>query len=79
MANPFTRKQGQHLAFIHDYTKIHKRPPAEADMQRYFNVSPPSVHQMILGLEVQGLIARAPGQPRSIRVLIPPDVLPELE
>jgi Mn-dependent DtxR family transcriptional regulator len=79
MADPFRRKQGQYLAFIHYYTKIHKRPPAEADMQRYFKVSPPSVHQMILGLEARGLIARTPGQPRSIRVLIPSDILPELE
>jgi len=79
MPNRFTRKQGQYLTFIHYYTKIHGCPPAEADMQRYFNVSPPSVHQMILGLEARGLIARAPGQPRSIRVLIPSDILPELE
>ncbi len=79
MPNLFTRKQGQYLTFIHYYTKIHGRPPAEADMQRYFNVSPPSVHQMILGLEARRLISRIPGQPRSIRVLIPPDTLPELE
>ena len=32
---PFTAKQGQYLAFIHYYTKIHRVPPAEADLQRY--------------------------------------------
>ena len=41
-----TPKQGQYLAFIHAYTRLHQRPPAEADMQQYFAVSPPSVHQM---------------------------------
>jgi hypothetical protein len=31
--NPYTPKQGQYLAFIYYYTKIHGRPPAEADFQ----------------------------------------------
>ena len=44
----YTKKQGQYLAFIYNYTKINGRPPAEADMQRYFRVSPPTVHQMVL-------------------------------
>ncbi len=76
---PFTQKQGQYLAFVHYYFKIHGHAPAEADMQRYFRVSPPSVHQMILTLEKRGLIARTPGQARSIRVLIPREHLPDLE
>lgn len=75
----FTRKQGQYLAFIHNYTKIQGRPPAEADLQRYFRVTPPSVHQMILTLEQKGLIARTPGQPRSIRLLVPKDQIPQLD
>ena len=36
----FTPKQGQYLAFIHLYTRLHRRPPAETDMQEYFRVSP---------------------------------------
>jgi Mn-dependent DtxR family transcriptional regulator len=48
---PFTHKQGLYLAFIHYYSKVNGQPPAEADMQRYFRVSPPSVHQMVLTLE----------------------------
>src|SRR3546814_13144510 len=44
----FTDKQGQYLAFIDAYTRVNGRPPAEADMQRHFRVSPPSVHQMVL-------------------------------
>jgi Mn-dependent DtxR family transcriptional regulator len=75
----YTQKQGQYLAFIFYYTKIHRRPPAEADMQSYFRVSPPSVHQMILTLEKRGLILRVPWQPRSIRLLIGSEDLPKLE
>jgi hypothetical protein len=30
----FTPKQGQYLAFIHSYTKLHRAPAAEADLQR---------------------------------------------
>ena len=47
----FTPKQGQYLAFIHAYTLVLGRPPAEADLQRHFGVTPPSVHQMVLTLE----------------------------
>jgi repressor LexA len=64
----FSAKQGQYVAFIYYYTKLHRRPPAEADIRQYFQVSPPSVHQMILTLEARGLIERSPGQPRSIRL-----------
>lgn len=74
----YTEKQGQYLAFIHYYSKIHGCAPAEADMQQYFRVSPPSVHQMILTLESRGLIERTPGQPRSIRLLITRAQLPDL-
>ena len=77
-ASLYTQKQGQYLAFIHYYTKIHGCAPAEADMQQYFRVSPPSVHNMILTLESRGLIERTPGQPRSIRLLIPRAQLPDL-
>jgi len=73
---PYTEKQGQYLAFIYYYSKIHGRAPAEAEMQQYFRVSPPSVHQMILTLEARGLIERTPGQGRSIRLLIPREGLP---
>ena len=74
----FTPKQGQYLAFILAYTRLNRRPPAEADMQRYFGVSPPSVHQMVITLERNGLIRRQAGVPRSIEVLVAPALLPEL-
>jgi SOS-response transcriptional repressor LexA len=66
----YTHRQGQYLSFIHHYTKLNGQPPAEADMQRYFQVTPPVVHEMVLTLEKKGLIARTPGTPRSIRVLL---------
>jgi len=74
----YTDKQGQYLAFIYNYTKINRRPPAEADIQRYFQSTPPTVHQMILKLEQKGLIKRITGQARSIEVLLPPGQLPYL-
>ena len=77
-AKSFTPKQGQYLAYIHLYTRLHRRPPAEADMQEYFRVSPPSVHQMVLTLERAGLIRRQPRAPRSIELLVDPSQLPEL-
>ena len=75
----YTPRQGQYLAFIYYYTKIHGVPPAEADMQRYFRVSPPVVHEMVKTLDRQGLIAREPGRPRTIRLLLPREELPDLE
>jgi Mn-dependent DtxR family transcriptional regulator len=77
-AKIFTPKQGQYLAFIHLYMRLHRRPPAETDMQEYFRVSPPSVHQMVLTLERAGLIRRRPNIPRSIELLVDPKQLPEL-
>ena len=74
----FTPKQGQYLAFIHAYTLVLGRPPAEADLQRFFQVTPPSVHQMVLTLERTGLIQRQPGIARSMRVLVDPKTLPPL-
>jgi Mn-dependent DtxR family transcriptional regulator len=75
----FTEKQGQYLAFIHAYTLVMGRPPAEADMQRFFAVTSPSVHQMVLSLELHGLIRRKPGVPRSITLRVDPDILPKLQ
>jgi len=68
----FTPKQGQYLAFIHADTLVLGRSPAEADLQRFFQVTPPSVHQMVLTLERNGLIRRQPGTARSITVLVDP-------
>ena len=79
MAPTFTTKQGQYLAFIHAYIKLNRRPPAEADMQRFFRVTPPSVHRMVVELERLQLIRRQPGVARSIELLVAPDQIPALE
>jgi len=76
---PFTAKQGQYLAFIQHYTKVHRYAPAESDIQMYFGVTAPSVHMMIVKLTERGFIDRIPYTPRSIRVLVPPELLPRLE
>jgi Mn-dependent DtxR family transcriptional regulator len=76
---PFTPKQGQYLAFIYYYTKIHGQAPAEADMEKFFRVSPPSVHQMVLRLEQARLISRIPGVARSIRLRVGKDDIPPLD
>src|SRR3954454_14497107 len=77
-AKSFTERQGQYLAFIDAYARVHGRPPAETDMQRHFQLSPPSVHQMVLTLERLGHIRRQPGVARSIEVLLAPEDLPVL-
>jgi Mn-dependent DtxR family transcriptional regulator len=75
----YTGKQGQYLAFIDYYTKVNRRPPAETDIQYFFNVTPPTVHQMILTLEKLGFVSREPGKARTVKVLLSPDQLPNLE
>jgi hypothetical protein len=75
----YTAKQGQYLSYIYYFTKIHGEPPSEAELQRYFRLTPPSVHQMVLTLESKGLIARTRGKARSIRLLVDRAELPDLE
>jgi DNA-binding MarR family transcriptional regulator len=75
----FTEKQGQYLAFIWAYSQINGLSPAERDLQRYFRVTPPSVHQMVLTLERAGLIRRQPGVARSIELLVDPKRIPQLD
>jgi repressor LexA len=79
MEDKYTPRQGEYLAFIYYYTKIHGYAPSEADIEGYFKVSWPSVHRMVLTLEERGLIMRTPGKARSIRLLLPREELPELK
>jgi len=74
-----TERQGQFLAYIHQYSIVNGCAPAEADMQRFFQITPPSVHSMVLTLERRGLIRRVPGQARSITLIVPPESLPPLK
>jgi hypothetical protein len=75
----FTPRQGQFLAFIHLYRKLHRRGPAEHELARFFRVTPPAVHGMIVKLEELGLITREPGVPRSARVAVPEAEIPPLD
>ena len=79
MVAKFTEKQGQYLSFMSQYMKVNGRPPAESDIQRYFGVSPPTVHQMVVKLEQLGLITRKPGVARSIQILVSPEDIPNLK
>lgn len=74
----FTATQGQYLAFLYAYTQLNRRAPAERDFQQFFQVTAPSVHQMILTLERLGFIQRTAGTARSITLLVPPESLPIL-
>ena len=76
MSHAYTERQGQFLAYIHQYSLVNGCAPAEADMQRFFLITPPSVHSMVLTLERRGLIQRVPGQARSITLLVPSELLP---
>jgi Mn-dependent DtxR family transcriptional regulator len=74
----FTELQGQYLAFIHCYSLINRRPPAEADFQAFFEVTPPAVHRMVIELESRGLIRRTPRQARSIELCVAAGDIPQL-
>lgn len=66
------------IAFFYAYTQVLGRSPPEADLQRYFDVTPPSVHRMVLTLERLGFLCRQRGVARSIGLLIEPETLPIL-
>jgi len=74
----FTELQGQYLAFIYCYSLINRRPPAEADFQAFFEVTPPTVHRMVIELESRGLIRRTPRQARSIELCLASEDIPQL-
>jgi hypothetical protein len=78
-APAFTHRQGQFLAFIHLYRKLHRQGPAELDMVRFFRVTPPSAHGMVVKLEQMGLVTREPGVSRSVKVAIPVEQIPSLD
>ena len=79
MPTPFTAKQGQYLAFIYYYSKIHGMPPAEADFRRFFGITPPVVHQMIKTLHARGFIDRKPRKARTITLRLTRAELPDLD
>lgn len=76
-----TRQQGQFLAFIREYMMRNSAgvAPAHADMQRFFNLTPPSVNSMVIRLKERGFIRHIPGKARGIELAISPDLIPPLE
>ncbi len=75
----FTVKQGQYLAFINMYIKLNKISPAHTDFLEYFQVTPPTVNQMLKTLEAKELISRKPKTARSIELMISAELLPPLK
>ena len=78
MSAQFTKIEGQYLAFIYNYSIMYDRAPAERDLQIFFGVTYPTVHQTIVKLDSKNLINRVPGQARSITLNIDLDSLPRL-
>ena len=76
-----TRQQGQFLAFIHEYIMRNANgvAPSHADLQRYFDLTPPSVNSMLIRLEQKGFIRRIPHTARAIEIIIRPEYLPPLD
>ena len=72
-----TPTQARYLAFIQKYVDQHGIAPSEMEMARVMCVMPPSVNQMMKSLEKLGFIARSPGVARSIRILLPDELIPK--
>lgn len=76
-----TRQQGRFLAFIREYM-VHNytgAAPTHAVLQKFFNLTPPSVNSMLIRLEHRGFIRRIPHQARGIEITIDPDLIPPLD
>ncbi|MEA3209769.1 MAG: hypothetical protein QOE70_2826 [Chthoniobacter sp.] len=76
-----TRQQGQFLAYIREYMMRNYAgvAPTHAALQRFFDLTPPSVNSMLIRLEQRGFIRRIPHQARAIQLTIAPERIPPLE
>ena len=76
-----TRQQGQFLAFIREYMMRNHAgvAPTHANLQRFFNLTAPSVNSMLIRLERRGFIRRVPHQARGIELTVNPDWIPPLD
>ncbi len=79
MTARLTRQRGQLLAYVYWYTKVHRIPPSENEVAEFLGVRGPSAHRMIVQLAEAGMLSRTPGQPRTLRVLLPREEIPDLE
>jgi len=73
------RLQGQYLAYIRIWAKIHGRPPSENEIAAFSRLRGPSAHRMIPRLEGCGCVARTPEAPRTLRILLPRAEIPDRE
>ena len=78
MSRRLSRSQGQLVAFVYWYTKVHRVPPAENEIAEFLGVRGPSAHAMIVRLAEKGVLSRRSGEPRTLTVLLPRDEIPEL-
>ena len=76
-----THQQGQFLAFIREYMMRNHAgvAPTHAALQKFFNLTPPSVNSMLIRLERRGFIRRVPYRARAIELTIEPDLIPPLD
>jgi repressor LexA len=76
-----THQQGQFIAFIREYMLRNEAgvAPTHAALQRFFNLTAPSVNSMLIRLERRGFIRRIPHQARAIELIINPDWIPPLD
>ncbi|MCA9126268.1 MAG: MarR family transcriptional regulator [Planctomycetales bacterium] len=72
-----TPTQARYLAFIQKYIDLHGIAPSEKEISDAMCVMPPSVNQMIKSLEKLGFISRSPGVARSIRIILPTELVPK--
>lgn len=76
-----TRQQGQFLAYIREYMLRNHLglAPTHAELQRFFNLTPPSVNSMLKRLDQRGFIRRTRGKTRAIELTIDPELIPTLD
>ena len=75
----YTEEQGQYLAFIYYYTKIHGRSPSEAECKAIWCYATDRASNGVVSRKKQTDCTRLAGQARSIRLLLPRYELPDLE
>ncbi len=76
-----TRVQGQYLAYIKEFMARNQFgiAPTHAELQWYFQSTPPTVNSMLKKLDELSYIEREPGVARSIKITIAPELIPKLE
>ncbi len=67
------------MAFIATYIRLNNIPPAESDIQKFFKVTTPTAHQMVVILESIGAIKRKPRVARSIEIILDQSEIPPLK